>query len=250
MYNVLMDKNLKSLTLSHHAYVLIGGAANGINEAHKGLLKILEKNHKISLHGNPDLFDRSYETFTIDDARELKAAHEMKSATTGAKKIFVLTMNGITIEAQNALLKLLEEPSDNAHFFIIIPSAHLILPTIKSRVSLIMPDSSNGERSVGTSATVTPSANEDAEQFLKLSIPKRLEMIKKFTEDISKEKKTNQDAIDLLNAVESIIYKSANGVTRDIKWQGNLKAIETAKTYLHDRAPSIKMLLEYVALNV
>jgi len=220
--------------LSHHAYVIVAGSSDNVDgstiSAHAKLLKILEKTHKIPVHGNPDLFDRTYETFTIDDARELKAAHEMKSVTVGAKKIFIMSMNGITIEAQNALLKLLEEPSDNAHFFLIIPSSHLLLPTIKSRVSILH------------HAKSTPSKNFDAADFLKLPIQKRLDQIKKLTEEISKDKKTNQDAIDFVNAIEDTIYRS--GVKK------GLREIQTARIYLNDRAPSIKMLLEYVALNV
>ena len=237
-----MNQSFKLPSLSHHAYVLVGGVASdsstGTSDVRVGLLKTLEKTHKIIVHGNPDLFDRIYETFTIDDARELKASHEMKSVTAGAKKIFIMTMNGITIEAQNALLKLLEEPSDNAHFFLIIPSAHLLLPTIKSRVEVIY----TIEEKV--------SASTDAVTFLKLPIQKRLDQIKKLTEEISKEKKTNQDAIDFVNALEAEIYKTAATSKRDATWQKRLKAIQTARTYLNDRAPSIKMLLEYVALNV
>ncbi len=235
MYNVLMDQPFKLLNLSHHAYVLIGGSSDNINSGtkntHTELLKFLEKAHKIPVHGNPDLFDRTYETFTIDDARELKASHEMKSVTAGAKKIFIMTMNGITIEAQNALLKLLEEPSGNTHFFLIIPSAHLLLPTIKSRVSILAHDKFTPQ--IGTT---------DAANFLKLPIQKRLDQIKKLTEEISKEKKTNQDAIDFVNSIEETIYRS--GVKR------GLREIQAARTYLNDRAPSIKMLLEFIALNV
>ncbi|MEN9524314.1 MAG: hypothetical protein RL536_383, partial [Candidatus Parcubacteria bacterium] len=133
--------------LSHHTYLLTGS-----DSAHSTLISLLEKNNLVT-NTNPDFFDRPYETFTIDNARELKLFHNTRPVTPDGKKIFVLRMNGITVEAQNALLKLFEEPADYAHFFIIISSAHLLLPTVKSRMrslelgkdlrSAILPDEKN-----------------------------------------------------------------------------------------------------------
>lgn len=50
------------------------------------------------------------------------------------KKIIVLMADSYRIEAQNFLLKLLEEPPKNIKFLIVIPSKNLLLPTIKSRL--------------------------------------------------------------------------------------------------------------------
>ncbi|MES2314933.1 MAG: hypothetical protein V4524_03315 [Patescibacteria group bacterium] len=229
-------------SLSHHAYGLVG-----TTETRDELISILEKKHTITAQGNPDFYIRNYETFTIDDAREIKSLHSSRPLTdegsikgnNGAgKKIFVLTMNGITIEAQNALLKLLEEPAEYARFFLIIPSAHLLLPTVKSRLSLIGEASSSKE----TDADLI----KDAEAFIKANQSKRLDIVKTLVDAISKEKKTKQDAIDFLNAVQGLVYKE-----KSVK-EGKLalEAIEVARNYLNDRAPSVKMLLEYVALNV
>ncbi|HTK33611.1 MAG TPA: hypothetical protein VL335_03680 [Candidatus Paceibacterota bacterium] len=228
--------------LSHHAYGIVGTA-----ETRDELISILEKTHKITAQGNPDFYIRNYETFTIDDAREVKVLHSSRPLTdegsiqgnNGAgKKIFILTMNGVTVEAQNALLKLLEEPAEYARFFLIIPSAHLLLPTVKSRLSLIGESNSSKE----TDADLI----KEAEAFIKANQTKRLDIVKTLVDAISKEKKTKQDAIDFLNAVQEVVYKEKGA--REGK--SALEAIETARNYLNDRAPSVKMLLEYVALNV
>ena len=216
--------------LSHHAYLLISGSG-----VQADLLSILEKSHGISTRGNPDLIMRTYENLTIDDARQLKSSAEIKPITAGGKRIFIISMNAITVEAQNALLKLFEEPAEYVHFFLIVPSAHLLLPTVKSRLSLIGDAISNKTNDL-----------TDAKKFLAMSAPKRLEAIKSLQEDVSKEKKTKQDAIDLLNDIQATVYES-QGVTRG---KVTLEAIETARRYIHDRAPSLKMLLEYVALHV
>lgn len=239
--------------LSHHAYLLIGNS-----QASESLLTLLEKEYGIETQGNPDFYVRNYETFTIDDSREIKALHNTRpvggkqknlnkksdkkvdTLDFSEKKIFVLTMNGITVEAQNSLLKLLEEPAEYAHFFLIVPSAHLLLPTVKSRMTTI-----DGSR-LKVQKTSDDDLRKEAEVFIKSNKTKRIDFIKKLVEDISKEKKTKQYAIDLLNVLEEIIYKE-KGIKEE---KLSLEAIEMARNYLNDRAPSVKMLMEYVALQI
>ncbi len=234
------------MNLSHHAYCLIG-----TTETRDHLISLLEKEHSITTQGNPDFFIRNFETFTIDDSREIKSLHSSrpvldpdKKDPGAGKKFFVLTMNGVTIEAQNSLLKLLEEPAEYAHFFLIIPSAHLLLPTVKSR--MLQVEIEDGSETSNKSGIKNSELVKDAQTFLKASQTKRLEIIKKLTDDISKDKKTKQDAIDFLDAVQEVVYKE-KGVA---KGKSHLEAIELSRNYLNDRAPSVKMLLEYVALGV
>ncbi|MES2216373.1 MAG: hypothetical protein V4481_03685 [Patescibacteria group bacterium] len=219
-------------TLSHHAYYIPGDLSISIE-----LKTILENEHSIPSQANPDFFEQSYQSFTIDDARNLKSLHETRPIGPTGKKVFIVSMNNITSEAQNALLKLLEEPSDYAHFFLIIPSAHLLLPTVKSRM-----------RMIGDEAgfKVNEETVQDAHKFLKMSAAKRLDFIKKLMDDITKEKKSRQDAIEFLDAVENEIYLKKN-------LKDNMRILESialVKKYIYDRAPSVKMLLEYVALNL
>jgi hypothetical protein len=225
-----MDLRAQLKDLKHHAYLLIG------NESIRAeLLGVLEKTFKIATRGNPDFTDRKYENFTIDDSRELKSAAELMPVIPGGKRIFIVTMNGITVEAQNALLKLLEEPAEYVHFFLIVPSVHLLLPTVKSRLSMI----SDGDGR--ESSTLI-----EAKKFIAMLPPKRLEMIKSLMDDITKEKKTKQDAIDFLNDLQTVVYESKGPKNGKLE----LESIEKARTYMNDRAPSLKMLLEYVALNI
>ncbi|MEK7641605.1 MAG: hypothetical protein AAB365_01265 [Patescibacteria group bacterium] len=225
--------------LSHHAYLIIGSDPHRLH-----LISILENDHDISAQANPDFFDRTYQNLTIDDARELKSLHSTRPIGSSGKKIFIVTTNAATVEAQNALLKLLEEPAEYAHFFLIVPSGHILLPTIKSRTTEVSFQNSGvigAQKSADCAELV-----EEAQKFLKMPAAKRLEVVKKLMEDITKEKKTKQDAINFLNAIQEVVYEE-----KDIK-EGvkSLEAIETARKYIHDRAPSVKMLLEYVALNV
>jgi len=152
-------------------------------------------------------------------------------------------MNGITVEAQNALLKLFEEPGEQARFFLILPSAHLLIPTIKSRIQFLGTAGASGNDS---DSEVIRAAKE----FLAAPTKKRLDLVKELMDQITKEKKTKQDAIDLLNALEELIHANSKGSIGLTKNTTALESVLLAGKYATDRAPSMKMLLEYVALNV
>ncbi|ECK7972500.1 DNA polymerase III subunit delta' [Campylobacter jejuni] len=69
--------------------------------------------------------------FLLDDARAVEKESYIAETS---EKIIVLMANSFRIEAQNFLLKLLEEPPKNIKFLIVVPSKNLLLPTIKSRL--------------------------------------------------------------------------------------------------------------------
>jgi DNA polymerase III gamma/tau subunit len=221
--------------LSHHSYCLIGGEAEKT-----ALLSTLDSEFGLVKKANQDFFEQSYENFSIDDARALKLIHEMRPVSPAGKKIFIIKTDFINIEAQNALLKLLEEPADYAYFFIIISNVNLLLPTVKSRLHFIEINKSEKIKSDNEDCVA------EAKKFISSNPAKRLELVKKFVDEISKEKRTKQDVILLLNEMEKQI-RDEKGV---IKGEKSLKVIENAIKYLNDRSPSIKMLLEYVALSI
>lgn len=69
--------------------------------------------------------------FLLDDARAVEKESYIAETE---EKIIVLMADSYRIEAQNFLLKLLEEPPKNIKFLIVVPSKNLLLPTIKSRL--------------------------------------------------------------------------------------------------------------------
>lgn len=244
-------------TLSHHAYCLVGGDA-----VCGELVALLDSKHGIAVEGNADFFMKRYETFSIGDARELKLAHEMRPVANNGKKVFVIRFDSMTNDAQNALLKLLEEPAEYAHFFLIVPSAHLLLPTVKSRLSFIEVNSGTGR---GVSASDLGSSDiggselaAEAQKFIEAKPAKRLEIIKKLLDDIVKEKKTKQDAINFLEAIQAYVYRGSGKTETRAQGRGtdraskirDLMVTQQALKYLDDRSPSLKMLLEYVAVSI
>ena len=205
----------------HHAYLLDGVFADVLAE----LKEFLEGELSFKVKANPDFWLGEFNTFGIDDGRNIKKI-QSRTAAEGDKKIFIIAANFITREAQNALLKMFEEPTSGTHFFIITTNTNQILPTLKSRCQLICPSSKLGQ---------SPSL-ELGQNFLKATKAKRLELLKSIIEA-----KDKQLAIEFLNGLEQELAKDVK------KNQFALEEIQKARSYLGDRGSSVKMLLEHIA---
>lgn len=84
-------------------------------------IKQIYQNHRIYFESE----------FKIDNARAVINDSYISSNTT---KCIVIAGNSFNIEAQNALLKVLEEPPKNIKFILITKSKNALLPTIISRL--------------------------------------------------------------------------------------------------------------------
>lgn len=216
--------------LEHHAYFV-----QSFKDAVDRLKAYLKDKFGISHIQNPDFYHLKFEVLGIDESRRIKEIHLSKSFTGGGKRIFIIETFGITHEAQNSLLKIFEEPNADSHFFLIMPTTEVLLPTLRSRLLIIK----NEEESNGSMAIL------DAEKFLKLSKKDRVAFVDEIAKDISDENKNKSDAQEFLAALELILYKKAG-----LKNDKGLKAILKARDYMNDRSPSIKQLLEYVAMSI
>lgn len=203
----------------HHAYVVSGDTSKNIER----VKKFIEEDVKMDVHGNPDVWIGEFETFGIDDARALREVQNSKSVR-GGRKVFVVMFDAVTHEAQNALLKTLEEPTPHSHFFLVTASTGTFLPTLLSRVVVVNEAGDGGEH----------------EQFLSLLPGARLEFLKR--KDFGK-----ADALRFLSSLE----REAEALLRSKGGQHYQKAVHellTVKSYMFDRSSSVKMLLEHLAL--
>ena len=71
--------------------------------------------------------------FKIEDAKEVIAEAYKSEENT---KTLILGAKSFTVPAQNALLKILEEPPRNIVFILLAPNKSTFLPTVRSRLSL------------------------------------------------------------------------------------------------------------------
>jgi DNA polymerase-3 subunit delta' len=79
-------------------------------------------------------------SFLIDDAKDVIKESYISSKY---KKYIILASSSFNIFAQNALLKILEEPPKNIIFILITSHKNALLPTVRSRVSITFWDKKN-----------------------------------------------------------------------------------------------------------
>lgn len=95
----------------------------------KNVEKALEQLEEQFEHTRHLLFHK--DEFLMDDAKEvIKEAYIAESSD----KYLILAAKSYRIEAQNALLKILEEPPHHIVFVVVAPSKTTLLPTIRSRL--------------------------------------------------------------------------------------------------------------------
>ena len=224
-------------SLDHHAY--------GISEVDETvllrLLSMLKKQAGFAQKGNPDFRLEQYETMGVHEARSIKESAERK-AVSGKRKVFVISARGMTREAQNALLKIFEEPPVDTHFFLLVPSLELLLPTLRSRLQTleVASDAEEADR-------------EAVVKFISDSVPARLRAVQKMLKGLEQEKKTKEDSSELL-LEKGHIMTFLTTLERTLADKDRARSVPAlqemllVKKYSRDRAPSLKLLLEHLAL--
>ncbi len=171
--------------------------------------------------GDTQSVNSAFDSFGIDEARALTIdAHNLPSQAT--VQTFVIRTHFVTLEAQNALLKVIEEPPQSTRFVFVIPKDFLVLSTIESRCVSINED---GVVKVDTLFTT----------FLGAGLKERIVAI----EEAHKKKDVQwQRAIK-------------NGLAEYVKLHPKYAAeLEYVVRLLLTRGASNKMLLEHAALTL
>lgn len=174
--------------------------------------------------GDPDIHVESYGDFGIAEARRLS----VRAATTpvaAAAQVFVLCVDGLTHEAQNALLKLFEEPPARSQFYLVVPKRGLLLPTLQSRLFFIET----------TSSATLPETDSAFDEFCQASLGDRLVRVA----EMSKGKDVAQ--------IEGLVA-GAERLAQKTKDEKLLQCVMLVREYLGRRGASTKMLLEDLAL--
>lgn len=230
--------NLKKLFPQnlYHSYVIEGDPKT----ISMDLLNFLENNYEI-IKQSPDVICQIYESFTINDGREIREWHSRLGVSKG-KKICILATEYINHEAGQSLLKMIEEPAINSHFFIIVPDSSLLLDTILSRTHLVKIDKKDDLE-----------LHKFVNVFIKLSpkdrINKIAEIIKK-NKDEENSGKLRSYATNFINELEIIFYKNFKNNIKDKNNKFVLEELQKMRKYLSIPGASVKMILEYLSLIV
>lgn len=160
------------------------------------------------------------EQLGIGDARDLiEQSH--RRAFGQAAYTFVIVAQNITPEAQNALLKLFEEPPNNTIFYLVIPRQSMLLPTLRSRFV----DQVDRKDQTVSKETMT---------FLDMNLNERLAFI-------ADQAKKQPEALGQL--------VSSLGQVKDLSPTAKRSLLLVDK-YVYNRGASRKALLEELALSL
>lgn len=207
-----MEINIDNL---HHAYLLEGDTNTGVTFVFDLLDKI-----GVSSIQNPDIHTYSNDSFTIDEARAL--ADQAQGKAFGSKKIFIISSPKFSLQAQNALLKTFEEPFENTHFFILLSSRELLIPTLLSRLEIRRLDVGEKE-------------NTEVVKFLSMNTKERINFVKKFVDN------------------EKPLSPFLDSLLLELRKKGDsteLEKVFNVRKYSDDPSAMSRLILEHLALVI
>lgn len=199
-----------------------------MNDRHHAVLVRSDSIEGFSLNEKTEdceITDTTYEKLGISEVRELiNQAHQRPME--GDCKLMIIRTEFITIEAQNALLKVLEEPPQSTSFIFVVPESFQFLPTLLSRFSQ------------GVEGDKVTDENINFDEFLKSDIKKRLEDIETHIKkkDVAWQRSIKVGLIEYIKSQQSDKNKTAE--------------LEFTARLLLTRGASNKMLLEQTALTL
>lgn len=215
----------------HHANLIISSS----DQAVLMLEEAIKKHTKIdNLSSNPDYFCGHFPVFTIKDSLSIRQQQSRK-AFKDSERFFVLVIETITTEAENALLKTFEEPSPNTYFFIIARSAEIFLPTLRSRFQIIK-------------FHIPVLADKQIENFVKMSLVERLDFIGK--EFVKNKNISKHEVFNFLQGLEIFLFNLTKTEKNNKDIYFVLQEIEKGRSYLTGPRSSIRLILEHLALVV
>jgi DNA polymerase III delta prime subunit len=165
--------------------------------------------------------------FGIGNVRQLISDAYRRPEGEETKRVILVATEFITEEAQQALLKIIEEPPVSTRFIFVIPTGYPLLPTLESRFEVAI-----------ASNTTEQSVSEAFKVFLNSSYSERLRQI----EEAIKQKNSTWQA-EMKAGV--ITYLNAR---QRVEVVGSLEDLEYVARHLLTRGASNKMLLEHLAL--
>lgn len=219
-----------------HAYLLIGDVRETVEEVNK----IIEEISGRSISGNPDYYSEETGIFKIEESRRLREASQKRSVS-GGKRFFVVGANVFTEEAQNALLKVLEEPIPGHHFFVVVPDEYRFLPTVKSRLKKV--DGRWKDKKEGESL---------CDRFLSAGVADRLLMIEEIVDEDAEPGERRAAVRELVSRIEEKIFeehKRSEFVDRE-KFGKIMADIIMVRKYSGDISSAPRLLLEYLSFAV
>jgi len=205
----------------HHANIILSN-----KDCREFIFDILVKDLNFNVKANPDFLLVESQPFGIDNVRDLEK-WAIGKPFIGETKVSLIVTKSITHEAQNALLKVLEEPPAGTYIFINLENIGGLLPTFISRIMFLdIPQiSEKNEKPI----------ENTGHKFINSKIKDKLAVVRALAK-----KEDNSGLKELIKDLEIVAYN-------ENKPANQMKNILTAKIFASARGSSPKMLLEWLS---
>lgn len=193
---------------------------------------IVGQRENIDIYNHGDISVFKNDSLTIDLAREVKHWTEGMPQYR-ERKLLILAPTLFPQPSQNTLLKTLEEPSGNTQIILIVKDVSILLPTILSRAVVY---------------NFTPRKEVVNLNFLKLAPALRLS-----SEDVQlllktgTQKPTKEQVTIFFDDLTHVVLQAPYSEKEKM---GAVKVLTTVTPYIYDQGASVKMLVEYICLQI
>jgi hypothetical protein len=244
--------------LHHHAQLIAGN-----HKAYEFLLKKIEQDLGLG-KTHPDLMAFSYidQKLGVEEASLIRDAL-IRNPVNAPQIVVVIYAHTLTEQAQNALLKICEEPPKQSYIFLVTDFLPHLIPTLRSRfVAYELGEREAVVMEIGDDKKKTKIQElMSAETFLKSSIEARLGIAKDIHTALDKETLGIGQVWDFANQIEKAIHQrlitspAVAGTTpqdheSQEKMRDALDVLNRTQQYMHAPGNSVKMLLEYLAVRL
>ncbi len=218
----------------HHFNIAVGSRDQAVSE----IKKICTNTLNFVCDGNPNFYFHHFDSLLIDEAR-LFAETKNRKIKSGEVSVSIAAFSNATREAQNALLKLLEEPIPGNYIFFVVPEINIILPTVLSRATILKIETSQ----------ITTDANESAySDIVKMSYKERLAMVETLLKKIKDEKVPKSEARELVQKILTEMNRRL--LVGHIELARPIADIASSAQFINTPSASLKTILEHIMLTI
>lgn len=169
----------------------------------------------------------------IKMVRELLPLLYVRPAGVKRRGVLILEAQRLTVEAQNTLLKTLEEPPSYIIFILTVPHPRLLLPTVVSRCL-----TTEAQKEKETKKGADDTELKTIEKILDARSGKRLAL---FEDNYGY---SRESALAFLDTVEIYLHQDL-----DKKSAHQLRHLWQAKKLLHDESTNVKLIVDELLLS-
>lgn len=219
--------------MAHHAYVVSGLLAEGLTQARAFGEQVLA-----IPSGSPDLLVLSYSLFPAAAARQI-GDFAAQTPIAGPNKLIVIVAGRIFHEAQNALLKVFEEPPEGTTLILVIPTEGLLLPTLRSRL-LPLPKTDIGPDAPGMVHDFLSATESERKKFVE-------KLLAKSKSDKDEEKQQARlEAAALIDGLTKVVYSAPPSP----EINALLSDLARFAPIMHERSAPLKLIFEHLLITL